>query len=179
MRRRDRKRERIPSKRGSGRAISSPHFNIQTLRMRAFNATGNHFYSPSCQKKNTPPPPPERMGAWGGTHALEVLFLGRSSGVGDNRDGATTERGTTLLTSCCCCFCSCFSTRADADAASLRAAGEELGSAAAWTTSSEGLLPRDRETALQRLRSRKMRLVILLSCCCDDAGPDVDATVGE
>ena len=176
-------KRRAPSNEVFWGAPSPPLQHLNPSRMRALSRTGNHFYSPSCQKKNTPPPPPERMGAWGGTHALEVRVLERSSGVGD-RDGAATERGTTLLRSCCCCCfcCCCFSTAADAEVAPLRAAGDELDGAAASTTSEGLLVPREqrRETALRHLSSnlRSKTRLALLSCCCCDPDPDVDATIG-
>ena len=119
------------------------------------------------------------MGAWGGTHALEVRVLERSSDRDVDDDGATT---TLLLRMsccfcCCCCFACCFSTAAEAevDAAPLRAAGDELDGAAARTTR-EG---REKEsTALRHLSFLRSTRLALPSCCRCDPDPDVDATIG-
>lgn len=80
-----------------------------------------------------------------------------------------------MLRSCCCC-CFCFlSAAAEADAE------DELGGAAATTTQSEALFPREEETAVHRsiLRSKTLAVLVRLSCCCSCCDPDVDATIGE
>ena len=52
-------KRRAPSNEVFWGAPSPPLQHLNPSRMRALSRTGNHFYSPSCQKKNTPPPPPE------------------------------------------------------------------------------------------------------------------------